>query len=425
MSKKGGANSNKSPIANINANTESLKFEKLITLSNMLNTGQVHLLDLSNIKDKLGDKWPKLYDRIIETLTKKIEKETGEDSVIFSRSDVEHTVVYSGASEVAAKQITFKVLQDLNQTYLGTTKKQKVSIHLATGKINGKLVFKKINDKDISKKQSAKPNDNQSSENIKSDPSSQNRLEDRNYELIYKPIWDKKNEIISTYMVNSRNINRPKSQKAEAPYIGYRALPNPFCLEAIIEMDHFILKETTSMMNDFFENNFRAVFSIPVNYKSLLNLTRLQKYLAKCRAVPTDLQKYISFKLIDFPEGLPEARMSFIINNLLRHSREAVINCDTIPQNLEYYKSTRISGISLTIPHRVNKPDIFWEKINKFAAKCHKEKISLVLDGIDQHNEMLPNKKTNLDYLAGNVIGTYSDVPAHMAHMNWDEIVSH
>lgn len=250
------------------------------------------------------------------------------------------------------------------------------------------------------------------------------KKKERPYELIYKPIWDKKNNIVSTFMISLRS-NKKKGSNSDTSPIGYRSLPNPFCLASMIELDKYMRDEIIEMMQDFFKNNFRAMFAIPLHYKTLFNLTRLHNFLFHCQSIPIPLRKYITFSLIGFPEGFPEARMNLITTSLQKFCRNVTIVSEKIPSDIGYYKGCGVSGICLFIPEKIKSTKGYSSELNKLAKKCAKENIKLSLDGVDKFEELEPIKETELDYISGNIIGRYEDAPLHITHMGWNDIVKH
>jgi len=223
-------------------------------------------------------------------------------------------------------------------------------------------------------------------------------------------------------MVSIRK-NKPRNRDdTETGPIGYNALENPFCLASIIEMDQFMLGEIIAMMKDFFNNNFRAMFSIPLSYKTLFNLTRLHNFLFHCQSIPIPLRKYINFSLSGFPDGFPEARMHQITTSLLKFCRDVTIVCDKIPQDITYYKGCGIGGICLNITEKEKKSREYLEKIQRLADDCAKENINLSLDGIDNFEELETMKETELNFISGNTIGGFSDAPRHIKQLKWKDI---
>ncbi len=402
-------------------------FEKLIALSELYHSGQVYLLSLQYLKDELGSKWKGSSDVILENLTRKINKITSVEDIFVSRSEVEHLVVFSDRHNTEAQQNCGDILRELSISYLGTSYDHNVTLRMAIGKRQSKLLFKEV-------AYSSKSGDDDK-EFIRPGIITTPKLEaftspigsnkKRPYELIYKPIWDKKNNIVSTFMVSIRKSSDQKVDKTGTGPIGYNTLENPFCLASMIELDQFMLGEIVAMMKDFFKNNFRAMFSIPLHYRTLFNLTRLHNFLFQCQSIPLPLRRYINFSLSGFPEGFPEARMHEIITSLLKYCQNVTIECDKIPQDISYYKGLSISGICLNVSEKEKKSSEYIKKIKKLVLDCSRENINLSLDGIDDVEDLKTMKEADLNFISGNSIGRYSDTPKHIKYMEWNDIVKH
>lgn len=402
-------------------------FEKVISISTLHSTGQVHLISLEYIKEELGLRWLTKREDIFESLDRKIRQKISDEDVYFSRSDTEHLIVFSKMFETTAQQLCGDILKELSIMYLGSSYDHNITIRTAIGHRNGKLLFKDIAYSSPADKEIIETSNSRIITSPKLEPfvSPIRPHKKRPFELIYKPIWDKKNNIVSTFMVSIRKISKTNSAATRTSPIGYHALNNPFCLASMIELDQFMLDEIIAMMNDFFKNNFRAMFSIPLNYKTLFNLTRLHNFLESCQSIPVPLRKYINFTLADFPEGFPEARMHEIITSLLKFCRDVTIVCDKIPQDISYFKGCGVKGICLNITEKEKHSKEYLLKIQKLADDCAAENINLSLDGIDDFEELEIIKETELSFISGDTIGRYSDAPRHMVHKNWNDIVKH
>lgn len=396
---------------------EAKKLERIISRSELVDSGQVHLLGLTELKQDLGDKWPELRGRILNSLERIITTRISKKDVFFSRSDEEHIIVFSNASENAARLTCAKILQELSEQYLGSSDTSRIIVKTAVGKIEGKLLF------------SAKSLDEIFQENANAElslnkgetkgPLGNHFSEEENpYYLVYAPVWDAVNETISTYIVNVRSIDRYKNS-----YFGYKVLIDPSFAEKMIELDHFVLEETIETMDDLFINNFRAIFSIPVCYETLFNSDMLQEYLSHCKNIPKALRKYITFNLIGFPIGAPEIKLRFIVSSLRSYSRAIFLQCDEIPQDIVKYKDCGIKGVSIVLVPEMLHPIEYWERLTVLVGKCRKESINVSLAELNRKDDIILAKTTGANFLSGDVIGPYLDVPGHMLRLSWNDLV--
>ena len=401
-------------------------FEKVIAVSDLYASGQVHLISIQNIKDQLGLRWYGQRSEILKKLTEKIKHYTDSEDIFFSRSDTEHMIVFATLPEEEAQQLCGNILKELSAKFIGRTYDHDIIIRTAVGRKNGKLLF---NDVPYSSKMeipTAIPEVKKAPiHQLEAFVSQIKPKKKRPYELIYKPTWDKKNNIVSTFMVSVRSTKKKKGESNTTSPIGYHSLPNPYCLASMIELDRYMLDEIVEMMQDFFKNNFRAMFSIPLHYKTLFNLTRLHNFLFHCQSIPDPLRKYITFSLVGFPEGFPEARMHLIITSLQKFCHDVTIVCDSIPTDISYFQGCGIKGICLQVSEKTKNKDNYQERIQWLSEKCAKENIDLSIDGVDRFDELKTIKETELSHISGNIVGKYSDAPTHMAHMKWDDLVKH
>tara|TARA_R110002072_G_scaffold163399_1_gene316030 strand:+ start:3666 stop:4967 length:1302 start_codon:yes stop_codon:yes gene_type:complete len=397
------------------------KLERIISNSDLVDSGRVHLLGLEALKLKLGDKWPGLRSRILENLTKIVNSHIAENDVFFSRSDDEHIVVFSRLSEAGSRLICSNILRELTEIYLGSADTDCLTVKTAVGRSKGEMLFEEKSMDSIYKDISVE----EAEEEIRQASQGETKLQSASpvqelpYEVVYRPIWDVRNQAISTYMVNTQSIDRYKNISR-----GYEVLADPSCIEAMIGMDYMVMIDTITTMDDLFQNNFRAIFSLPICYETLFNTDMLQGFLSRCKVIPAALHKYISFTLINFPDGAPETKLRFIISSLMAYSRGVVVACDHIPQNVSYYHECGVKGLSLTYPDKPVNPTAYWKQLALFVGKCRKLHIYTALENIKTEEDLILSKEIGVNFLSGEMIGPYVDIPGHMARVTWQDLVA-
>lgn len=397
------------------------KLERIIAGSALVTSGRVHLLGLAELKLKLGDKWPSLRERILDHLTKIVTSHIGASDVFFSRSDDEHIIVFSEVSEEASRVICSKILRELSAIYLGSADTSSLVVKTAVGKCEGELLFEDRPLDAIFKDIAPDVPEEKTAPAAPVPPavSSSPDEEEMPYDVMYKPIWDVRNETISTYMVNTQSIDRYKNI-----HRGYDVLVDANCIEAMIGMDYMVMVETINTMDDLFQNNFRAIFTLPVCYETLFNTDMIQGFLSRCKIIPPVLYKYISFALINFPEGVPETKLRFIVSNLMSYSRGVVVALDSIPQNVAYYQECGVKGLSIKSPDKLVQSGEYWTQLAYFVNKCKQVKMYTAMENIHLKEDLLLAKEVGINFLSGDSIGPYVDIPGHMARMSWKDLMT-
>lgn len=400
------------------------KLERLISKSELIYSGRVHLLGLTELRQELGKTWPDLQERILDSLNKIISARIGAKDVFFSRSDEEHIIVFSNASDNKARLICARILQDLSEMYLGSADTSKIIVKTAIGRIKDKILFKSMSLDEIFNEISYEEVSSGDLVKVCSDNHKYNGQKrhfgekEIPYEVVFRPVWDARNEIISTYIVNSLSIDRYKNV-----ILGYNNLINPTSAEAMIEMDYIVMLKTINIMDELFLNNFRAIFSIPVCYETLFNSDMLKDFLSRCQLIPQALYKYISFTLTGFPIGIPETKLCFIVSSLKCYSRAIVMVCNEMPQNISYYKDCGVKGICLALPEKITNSPEYWEQLAKLVRQCKKQHIYMSLENINRVEDFILTREVGVGFLSGDVIGPYSDIPGHMSRVSWKELI--
>jgi GGDEF domain-containing protein len=138
--KNGPKNVQKASSRSLTSEAEQ-KLLKILSCGTFVNTGCIQLLGLDQIKNRIGEDWPKRKDKILDTLAQIVSRRTRKEDVFFSKSDEEHIIVFASLSEKKAQFICAKILQELSDKFLGHTDTKDIIVKTATGKLDGELVF--------------------------------------------------------------------------------------------------------------------------------------------------------------------------------------------------------------------------------------------------------------------------------------------
>ena len=422
------------PSRNLSSLTED-KLLKILTHNSFLNTGRVQLLGLEAIKTKLGEKWPGLRKKVLDALHQIVNKRLRDEDVFFSINDEEHLIVFSYLAEDSARLVCAKILQELSERFLGSAETSDIVVRTATGKLDGELLFKPSSLEDILTKPPVTPSTLKHEEDTNQNPrppcsSVQDKISEvvsascslgglKRVEPVFMPLWDSKHQVISTYAMNCRLKGRTLSAG------GYAVLLKTMKRQDKIALDYFLFETCREMMQEFYANKFRAIFSIPVSYETLFTPELLASYLQLCRKMPEELCRYVSFTLVNFPPGIPEAKLRYITGLLQKYCRLIILHChEFIPQDIGFYKECQIKGVSINLAPPSRNSAVYWAGLARMTAKCHQKSMQAILLNVQSLENLLLAREAGFDYIAGAVIRENTAIPGHMVRLSWKELLA-
>ncbi len=395
------------------------KIEQLIYTDTLINSGQIKLIRLSTLKEKLGDSWDIKSGEIMDLLQITVHDRLSPNDIYFPSSELDHVIVFSDKSMDEASLICAKILQDITEKFVGPTPNNEISISTAVKKVKNEVVFEKTTLQKLLDSLSTQPTNNEPEMiiTLNRDHSQSFNNAAPQFDVVYRPVWDVRYEAISRYIVSSCTINENGDE-----ILGYDAL-NEFEYRAnVMNMDYDVMLDTIETMEDLFTNNFRAIFSIPLTYETLFNSVRLKDFLSKCHVIPEDLYQYICFTLMDFPSGVPTTKLKMITSSLLQYSNTIAVKLKTIPAVISGYKECGVKIITMDVQQ--NSPDnvIYWENLSSLVDRCNDERMYLTLSEVNNSSDLILAKEIGTHFMAGDAISPYKDTPGHMLRTSWQEL---
>lgn len=400
------------------------KLEKILTSNVPIEAGQIKLIGLENIKNRLGDKWQSSIANIHEHLITITEKHISDRDVFFSKSDDEFIIVFASTSERVAKFIAAKILQELTEKFIGVSETKDIVVKTAIKEIDGKLLFEEedlnfllgqVNEDDLS---------SEKRETISNEINETYSKKDESFTYLYRPVWDVKNEVITTYLVTTgTQIEQDAHGILKPAKTSYDVLIDKYTKKSRIALDRMLLSSNVSILEELYQNNFRTVFNIPLSYETVFNIELLKAYTLRCNVIEPFLKKYIIFSLHSFPFGIPSSKLHFIAYSLKNHCNALVFHSSEFDLDIEKFANCGIKIISFDLLAQNLSSHKNWENIIPLINKLHKEKMYIALENVNTNEDISKAKEYGIDYISGDAVGGYRDTVGTMKRVGLKSLI--
>lgn len=395
--------------------------EDILNNSALVKSGQVKLLGLEKLKEKMGDKWLSLIDNIHNHLVSIIEKHIGTRDVYFNKSDEEFIIVFATTDDKVAKLISAKILQELTERFAGSSDTEDIIVKTAIETFDGKVIFKDNDLKSLLKQ-------------FKKDETKRNRYK-RNgskskkpgfdFQFVYGPLWDVRKEAITTYMVNvvsgfgktTKGVRLPKKT-------GHKVLGTKNSRKDINKLDLFILNNSLSTLRDLQQKKIKSVLNIPVSYDSVFKSDLMVEYVTQCKEITKELSKYIIFTLTGAPKGIPNSKLEFIAFTLEKYCSAVMLQSSETDLNLKRYKTCGIKIIGIDILEYSKNTETAWRKIEPLIEKCHHNRFKVAIMNVNTIEDLILANTNKADYISGRAVGELEHSPGHMKRISWNELIA-
>lgn len=393
--------------------------EKILKNKSLVRSGQIKLLGLDKLKEKLGYRWPRLLGKVHSYLVSIIQKYLSGKDVYFNKSDEEFIIVFSSADEEVAKLISAKILEELSQKFLGTVDMENIIVKTAIQDIDGDTLFMQNDLKGLLEQYKK----DKKKEKHPHSPKTQSN----NYDctLMYNPIWNVKKEAITTFAVSVTNYIDTEIQKGVVPKkFGYEVIGTSISKEDKADLDQVVLSRCISTIKKLHENKIHSIINIPLCYEAVYTTDLLVQYAAICEEIPNPLKKYINFTLTNPPKGIATPKLEFIIATLKNYCSTVMMISPISKLNFENYKETGIDLIGIILPKQSEKHDKIWHKLEPVIKKCHEAKLKVGLYNVNSLKSLKNAKASEVDFISGTIIGDHKNSPGHMKRLTWKDLLS-
>lgn len=275
------------------------RLRELVSLPQLLAAGRVHMVNLDTLRERLGDDWPALSERVHTAADRIIKRHLTDRDVHFRSGDDEYIIVFAVSDKDAARLLCGKITEDIYRLFLGDVNLKDVKISTAVGTFNGQMVYQHASIGEIlhfinsESKGGGRPVSlgDENGENINAGDTTREdssradehrRLHLAHYEVdrvknMYRPVWDVERQVITTYMCTPIR-EFPDGSAVE----GAAALDVFSDPQRLAEINTTALIEAVETLDELFRNKFRLMVSVPVCFETLATRRTRQDYIDVC-----------------------------------------------------------------------------------------------------------------------------------------------
>ena len=406
------------------------RLKDLLAQPQLLSTGRVHMINLDRVRDRLGSAWPAQRRRVHQATDRIIDRHLGGRDVQFRAGDGEYIIVFADLDRTAAKLVCAKIAEELHRLFLGDPDLQDVTVATAVGSVDGTMLYEHDSVADLLV-EAGRTSGGDPAEDAaggggapevgdKETALRRLRLAGQEFDRIdtmYRPVWDVQRQVISTYMCTPVR-HFPDGSMLE----GVAALAGIGEVHRLARINADAVIDTAEILDELFRNKFRLMVSIPVCFETLATRRTRLDYIGLCRSVPDYLRRFISFELLRFPPGVPNGRMSELINDLRPFCRWTFLRVDLKQTSFASLVGTGLTGVSALVPSDRATEARTMDDLNGFVAAAERAHLHTCVVGIVSTSLALAARGAGITFIAGDRIGRLEEMPQHMLRFEWQDL---
>lgn len=445
--------------------------EKLFEQKELITTGKLQLIGLSQVKKTLGKKWPGLQLIVYEITEESISKYLMPKDIFIRYKDDTYVVIFAEAGEgeaqikatLIAEEIRRRLLESDDEEVRKIEVEESVAV-VATSSLKpvesvSKTVgdvTRQITEKNVqvqsarlaAEKKQEKTDKADNSEKFEKEKQpvqipqavevnpSEDKLKieikdqkpegvgdiDKKYKSLifnYMPLWDVKKNLLTVYLCLVREAGNT-DDPMDAHEVAFRGT-SPSEKSA---MDLAILTTVSKELQAMEDEGRKLFIACPVHYDTLCSAEGLEKYLLACQKIPPLQKRYLTFLLLGLPATIYEAKISKFTGPLKLHcsSFYAQVPLDT-SVDFGLLRENRFDAVGVRLKKVKGSEKQLIQRLNNFTEKAKSRLIqkTFVLD-VGSLSITTSAVCADYDFLAGSVIHDSVEKPDNVYRFKYESL---
>jgi hypothetical protein len=384
------------------------KLRAIFQAQTQASAGSLHMMGLESLRARLGARWPRVADRVHMLAERLLNQMLAPRDAWFRYGEEGYIVVFAQLGRAQAGLVCAKLVEQLQRLLLGDVDTAAVRVHSAVHEVGGELLFQGSSLQEMLgvaaalAAGSAVPDPAAAEE---ANPWAHVAPQELPVEVVYRPIWDTRKEVLSIYLARAM---RPR--RGRLPLWGYDCAADPQDMQQILGLDLEVLRQTMEVYGELYRNQFRCFLSVPVHFETLAGPNRRREYLAALQAIPKELVAFLAFHIVGLPRGVPASRATEIVNFLKQFSRVVIVIVEAGSQDLPTLAAAGVYITTILLPPGAS-PKRWGPELSRFAQEGLRLRLRVGLEGVDTSLMASYADGAGFHYMAGDFIGPWSEVP--------------
>lgn len=385
--------------------------------------GSIHLMGLESLRDRLGVRWVPVADRVRLLTERLLGQYLSPHDTWFRHGAEAYVVVFAQLGPDQARLICAKIVEELQVMLLGEADTASITVRTAVHEIGSQTLLvpaslkQMLHDAETSLRQGDAAGNAAFDRSVGFRAGGGEKLGPP--QVRYRPVWDMKRQVVSVYIARTC-----RSRPGRSPLWAYEGLDDPEDPQQILGMDLHLIQEAVAEALELYENRFRFFLSVPIHFESLAVLGRRREMVAALQAIPAHMRAYMAYHLYGAPAGVPTGRLAEMVGTLRPYGRTTMVVVDPTSADLPTLAAAGARMASVLLPPG-SSADRCRTDVLRFGAAAAKNRLLTSIEGVDSFAMASLCEDAGINFLSGDLIGDWTDVPEHAARRSLADLRRH
>jgi EAL domain-containing protein (putative c-di-GMP-specific phosphodiesterase class I) len=371
-------------------------------------SSRVYVIDFEILKQRLGDKWARLADKVQSIARQSIDRHLSPVDMAALYGECAFLVVFSRLGQREAELKCLLIASEVGRRLVGNDEAGAlVKVRGATVSADGDVTFVDA-DLDASARALRHEVGAAAIHSLRALP----RLMTvglphwEQIQFIYRPLLSLRGMVVSTFICVPI---RPLENHGFAS--GYRVLADPNDEYQIADLDTVVLAKVIGDLVDSAKNDVRALLCLPVHFQTLAAPRFREVYVELCRRYLTTLGQRVIFELVEMPEGIVQSRLHDLVTTLRPYSRAVIARLPLGQKSFGSFHLAGLHAVGADIYYSHDDETSVMHQMDQFVDKANKEGLKTYIHGLRSVSLTTAAISGGFDYIDGYSLSSIVDIP--------------
>ena len=385
--------------------------------------GKLQMLGISEIRERLGDRWAKSREQIMSTIDRMIKNEMGAGDVVFEVDELAYIILFSGRTSAESRLICAKIAQDVCRKLFGEDE-DVVRVRSLTCDMNGDVL---VQDVDISASVDALLETEgeeqvfgrdgiaeapEAVEQKKPEPIIQfiygsmpvsaplSRVQ-----FLYSPIWDVSKRVVVSYLCRAHiDDSNARARHGERFLLAEET-------EHQTDLDIKVIEDCVAKISDLKAQNRRVIIVCPIHWSTISRGRSWERFRGPLQQMAKIVAQDLVICVHGLDAGLPNIRISQEfpkISNKVRAVHACVAYGD---KAAERFANTHTAAVGFSMPEDARDERTIMLNAREFCIVAESKNLPAFVYGVSTRSTAMSFVGVGFRYLEGSAIRTSTAAP--------------
>jgi hypothetical protein len=387
----------------------------------------VHVLDLGVIRSSSGPLWDEIGGSIRLRLESILNARLAPDSSYERVSDTRYVIITPSAKNDEGAITVLRLASELEATLNGRCDIDRIRIEEAKFDGPGSIKSNRIWPEQLSLLaqrgqvfDAADPSQAGQGLSGRADRKRQaKRPGKRRSDLVivhqFEPVWDAKNEVISTYLCTPESIES-RDSPGETVRVGELTQGERTTTELSC------LRSGVGQLSRSLESGDRFLLGVPISFETLCTPNGRTEFSRTCRGLPAIYRPYIMFLLTDLPVGVTQSRMTDLAM-IMRPFGHVIASVSGSCRNFSAYDGNGFTAFAFDPSKETGGEDLTRARIRRVGRAGQANRLGPMILNVSDPQTLAIAIKSNYQLLHGSAVAPPVRVPRRMTRLAADSLV--